>query len=85
VLVIEFCDEKMFALQRECSSNSRSTMSDKSTLTRFADWYLRHCDGDWEHFAARQLETLACQSAAFSGMIPSMEAEIDCKLQSNSR
>jgi hypothetical protein len=30
-------------------------------------------------------ETLASHSAAFSGMIPSMEQEIDGKLQSNSR
>ena len=27
----------------------------------------------------------ACQLAVFSGKLPSMEAEIDCKLQSNSR
>jgi len=26
-----------------------------------------------------------CQVAVFSGKLPSMEAEIDCKLQSNSR
>jgi hypothetical protein len=26
----------------------------------------------------------ACQLAVFSGKLPSMEAEIDCKLQSNS-
>ena len=26
----------------------------------------------------------ACQLAVFSGTLPSMEAEIDCKLQSNS-
>jgi hypothetical protein len=30
-------------------------------------------------------ETFACQSAAFSRMLPSMEQEIDDKLQSNSR
>jgi hypothetical protein len=33
----------------------------------------------------RSLKQLACQSAAFSGMILCMEPEIDCKMQSNSR
>jgi hypothetical protein len=30
------------------------------------------------------VETEPCQLAVFSGELPSMEAEIDCKLQSNS-
>jgi hypothetical protein len=31
------------------------------------------------------LKVEACSSAAFSGRLPSMEAEVDCNLQSNSR
>src|SRR5262249_7728132 len=34
--------------------------------------------------ASRAQPVRACQLAVFSGRLPSMEAEIDCKLQSNS-
>jgi hypothetical protein len=35
--------------------------------------------------AGKRHRKRACQLAVFSGKLPSMEAEIDCKLQSNSR
>jgi hypothetical protein len=41
-------------------------MSDKSTLTRFADWYLRHCDGDWEHRLGLRIVLLAAASFALA-------------------
>ena len=29
-----------------------------STLERLSDWYLRHCDGDWEHGFGFSIKTL---------------------------
>lgn len=33
-------------------------VSTSSTLERLADWYLRHCDGDWEHGFGFKIETI---------------------------
>ena len=33
-------------------------MSSDSTLKRFAGWYVRHCDGDWEHEHGFHITTL---------------------------
>ena len=32
--------------------------STSTTLRRLADWYLRHCDGEWEHGAGFSITTL---------------------------
>ena len=45
------------------------------------------CVGDSSGDETRRsalVDEQACQRAVFSGKLPSMEAEIDCKLQSNS-
>jgi hypothetical protein len=41
-------------------------MSGKSTLTRFADWYLRHCNGDEEHRLGFRIVLLAAASFALA-------------------
>ena len=33
-------------------------VSTRSTLERLSDWYLRHCDGDWEHGFGFKINTL---------------------------
>ena len=30
----------------------------RSTLERLSDWYLRHCDGEWEHGFGFEIRTL---------------------------
>ncbi len=41
-------------------------MGDQSTLTRFVDWYLRHCDGDWEYRLGFRIVLLAAASFALA-------------------
>jgi len=59
--------------------NSRSATLGLDTVNRTAtDKALRQ---NFRH--SRPAEYEACYPAAFQGTLPSMEAEIDCKLQSN--
>jgi hypothetical protein len=33
-------------------------VSTRTTLERLSDWYLRHCDGEWEHGFGFEIRTL---------------------------
>ena len=61
----------------------RAPRRDKSLIQELHTDFCERSSRNFDHIGAGW--NVACQLAVFSDKLPCMEAEIDCKLQSNSR